>query len=326
MKDTIDKTVLKLRLEERCHEVAIHLLGPPNTNLSNQSQMRWGNYGSTSMKLGPEARGIWQDFELGYGGDIFQLIQTQLNLDFRETLRWAADFLGERTQESLTASLPGQAVRTQGNDTKPSQRIKTALDMWRNAVKPANTLVEAYLRNRGCWNNFLEDGSAIRFNPTTYMSGQVVPAMIALIRDAGNGENIGIHRTHLCQKTHNKGALGKQMLGRAKNGVVRLRAGGEGKGILLGEGIESTLSAICLPVASAGYVYATLSAGGMSASQCIPGIGNVTIVADNDDIGIAAAKNCADRYYQAGVPYRILAPPLQFNDFNDYSRNMTPPA
>lgn len=86
-------------------------------------------------------------------------------------------------------------------------------------------------------------------------------------------------------------------------------------GLSIGEGIET-----CLAMAHAFTpVWACLDAGNLAAFPVLAGIGSLTIAADNDDAGRAAAKACAERWADAGPQVRVVMAP-QHNDLNDLVR------
>jgi hypothetical protein len=99
------------------------------------------------------------------------------------------------------------------------------------------------------------------------------------------------------------------MLGRAAGAAIKLCPDDEVTlGLGLVEGIETGLAVISLgwrPIWAAG------SAGGMAQFPVLSGIEELTIFADNDKNGVGqrAAKQCAERWRDAGclVTIRTLA-------------------
>jgi hypothetical protein len=98
-----------------------------------------------------------------------------------------------------------------------------------------------------------------------------------------------------------------------KGGVVRL--GPLGEPLLVGEGIESVLSAVQLYDHPNGW--GTLSATGLRTLELPPEIRNIVIAADNDDAGIDAALVAYGHWSDERRTVRILIPPDGDNDFND---------
>lgn len=191
-------------------------------------------------------------------------------------------------------------------------RRERALEIWKKAVPVSGTLVEAYLRYRGITN---AAPSSIRFHERLWHSpsASAWPAMVTLITDALSNEAIGIHRTFLDFDGQGKApvAPSKMMLGSATGGVVRL---GEALDeVMVGEGIET-----CLSVAQACGIptWAALSASGLKAVNLPPGITRLTILADGDPTGEAAAQAAAQRWRLTVRTVRIVRAPTG-RDFND---------
>jgi putative DNA primase/helicase len=100
--------------------------------------------------------------------------------------------------------------------------------------------------------------------------------------------------------------------------VVRLMPDEEVTGGLgIAEGIETALSVM----QGFGWrpVWAATSAGMIRSLPVLPGIEALTIFADADGAGMAAATACAARWKDAGAEARIVAAPAG-QDFNDALR------
>jgi phage/plasmid primase-like uncharacterized protein len=141
--------------------------------------------------------------------------------------------------------------------------------------------------------------------------------VLALITDAVTGEPIGVHRTAIKDDGSGKrfGTDSKRMLGVARRGAVRLHAASEHLGIA--EGIETALSAMQVFKTP---VWATLSSGGIASFPILPGIKLLTVFADHDQPGIAAAATCCRRYNAAGIDAEIRHPSKPGTDWNDFVR------
>jgi hypothetical protein len=85
-------------------------------------------------------------------------------------------------------------------------------------------------------------------------------------------------------------------------------------GLLVGEGIETSLSA----ARGFGLAWATVDAGNLAAFPALGGIESLTIVEDHDAAGIAAAAACAERWLAAGAEVRMWRSPTPGADFNDH--------
>ena len=101
--------------------------------------------------------------------------------------------------------------------------------------------------------------------------------MVALVRDAITDEPIGIHRTAL---TADGRKLDRpKLLGPTGGGAIKLSPlMGAGSELLIGEGIETTLSASILGFGSPAW--SVIDAGGITRFPALPGIKRLTIAVD----------------------------------------------
>jgi hypothetical protein len=72
--------------------------------LHGRGQAFWRSGDGFSVSLNPE-KGLWHDFVSGTGGDIVALVQTVRQCDFRQAVRWLADFAGM----SVPSAVPHRA-------------------------------------------------------------------------------------------------------------------------------------------------------------------------------------------------------------------------
>ena len=137
--------------------------------------------------------------------------------------------------------------------------------------------------------------------------------MVALVSRGSDNEQLAIHRTFLARDGSGKAPINpqKMMLGPCGGGAVRL---GEPSNILMvGEGIETSLAAM---QATGDPAWAALSTSGLKALNLPENVGEVIVLADGDDFGEAAARECALRWQREGRRVRIARPP-RGQDFND---------
>jgi putative DNA primase/helicase len=149
-----------------------------------------------------------------------------------------------------------------------------------------------------------------------HRSGGGWPAMVALVTRGSDGTPLAIHRTFLARDGGAKAPVDpqKMMLGPCRGGAVRL--GDPTDLLMVGEGIETCLSAM---QASGHPAWAALSAPGMRSLDLPKDVHNVIVLADGDDAGEAAARDSAWRWRREGLRVRIARPP-QGMDFNDMLR------
>ena len=108
------------------------------------------------------------------------------------------------------------------------------------------------------------------------------------------------------------------MLGPCRGGAVRL--GETGELLMVGEGIETSLAAM---QATGNRAWAALSTSGLRALDLPGSVCEVIVLADGDDPGEAAARECAQRWMRQGRRVRIARPPRGM-DFNDVLLGRTP--
>ena len=192
-------------------------------------------------------------------------------------------------------------------EVEEARKAETARSIWMKAVPAAGSPVETYLASRGLQ---LPPEAPFRFHPSCPRRQERLPAMLAMMTDAVTGEPCGLHRTYLRPDGSGKANVSpaKMMLGAA--GVIRLApddAVTNGLGIC--EGIENGL-AIMQRVGWA-PVWACGSAGGIGKLPVLAGIEALSIFADADDkgAGLAAARECAERWTAAGRHVTIHRPP-----------------
>jgi hypothetical protein len=191
------------------------------------------------------------------------------------------------------------------------ERLKQAMRIWNSAAAAPGTLVETYLRSRGIQ---LSLPSRLRFNPALrHPGGETWPAMVALVTRGSDNAPIGVHRTFLARDGVGKAPVdpSKMMLGLCGGGAVRL-APAEST-LLVGEGIETCLSAM---QATGIPTWAALSTSGLRILELPTTIVKITVLADGDEAGEEAARSCAWRWRCEGREVRIARPP-EGMDFND---------
>ena len=137
--------------------------------------------------------------------------------------------------------------------------------------------------------------------------------MIALVTRGTDSAPIGIHRTYLSRDGARKASVdpAKMMLGLCRGGVVRL--GEPGNVLMVGEGIETCLAAFH---ATGRPTWSALSTSGLRSLDLPDNVRDVIVLADGDNPGEAAARDCARRWKLEGRRVRIARPP-QGLDFND---------
>ena len=316
-------------LNADCERVSLHLFGRPNQRLSNNREWRWGKHGRSRLHVTGPKRGKWNDFAAGDYGDMLDLVSRELGLDKHGTVDWARDWLGGDIGDyprCPTVPAPrerdsGTAVKIDDPDVERRRRQDQALAIWKEARPVTSTLAETHLiRERGLpLPPEILAADAFRFHPRLYFDGMYVPGLVALMRDPASTGPIGIQRTFL---TADGKKIERRMLGSA--GVVMLSPSEDVTYDLgLAEGMENGLAVMTI----GGWrpVWAAMSAGALRNFPVLSGIDALTIFCDPEQIGIEAARACAERWVNADKPndrkeVTIVAPPKIERDWNDELR------
>ena len=218
-----------------------------------------------------------------------------------------------------TRSLPPEADRSpSGPDRDVMKRTEIALIPWRDSHLAEATLVETYLHTRGL---VIPVPLSIRFHAgLRHPSGGIWPSMVALVTRGVDAQPIGIHRTYLARNGSGKAPVepAKMMLGPCRGGVVRLSQ--PAGPLLVGEGIETCLAAM---QASGHAAWAALSTSGLLTLELPQDMRDVIVLADGDEAGELAARDCARRWNRQGRRVRIARPPWGM-DFNDLLMRRAP--
>jgi phage/plasmid primase-like uncharacterized protein len=199
-------------------------------------------------------------------------------------------------------------ARSNGSDV---DRSNAALAIWKSAQPARGTLADTYLASRSI---DLLPPDSLRFHVgLRHPSGNIWPAIIALVTSGATGVPIGIHRTFLARDGRGKALVepAKMMLGPCRGGAVRLAPVRDQ--LMIAEGLETALSAM---QATGLATWAALSTSGLRALELPADVRNVVVLADGDEAGEAAAQEAARRWNNQGRRVRIARPPrgLDFND------------
>ena len=223
---------------------------------------------------------------------------------------------------AILAELRRRALLPEGMPAPPMQRAPqpvrdwsgTAQALWDRGAPIAGSLAERYLAARGCP---LPPGDALRcleagaFGP--------LPCLMAQVTDVVTARPITLHFTRLKADGTAKAEVARPKLllsgHRKGGGCIRLVDDAEVTlGLGVAEGIETALSVVAFGWAP---VWATVDAGNLSNFPLLDGIEALTVFADHDPAGLAAARACTARWHAAGRDARILAPTAAGFDFAD---------
>jgi hypothetical protein len=203
--------------------------------------------------------------------------------------RWSG---GWRNNSSATGPRPIPRTAAQ----PPAEWSANAEVIWQRTEPLRGTAGEAYLRYRGCL--LPPDDGDLRFLPPR---DDHPPALCARITDAADARPLSLHFTRLRHDGSGKAGTGtdKVLLAghRKAGGVIRLWPDeAVTHGLVISEGIETALAA----AHDFQPVWACVDAGNLSKFPVLAGIDSLTLFADADAAGLAAARACAARWAGAG--------------------------
>jgi hypothetical protein len=199
-------------------------------------------------------------------GDGISLVEAVLGLDFQKALAW---LVGERNDVVDPAELARRRQRAEDTrrqrEAEEARRRQAAIErarrIWNTGIAIAGSPVEGYLARRGLA-AYTPEFDVIRYVPDLpYMlevGGGLVkhlhsgPAMVAAIVNAA-GVVAAVHQTWI-DLSQPKGKLkiahdgaplpAKKVVGSKKGGAIRLRRSQGDRTIVMGEGIETTATAL----------------------------------------------------------------------------------
>lgn len=206
--------------------------------------------------------------------------------------------------------------RTERNpDWNKLDRIRALID---RSEPIRGTIGEKYLISRSIElrpPGGLFDDNTLRYVPDCWHwpSESKLPCMIGVITNAATNEIQAVHQTFL--KADGSGYIDKKnkhrlFFGPTLGGVIRLTADEDvSTGLCIAEGIETAFSGLM-----AGYpTWVVLWDGGISKFPLLDCVESLTILTDNDEAGMKAARKCAERW--CGREVRIV--PAPYGDWNN---------
>ena len=234
-------------------------------------------------------------------------------LPFNETLR--------RQRSCAERAAEAERRRAESDAAEEAERLlrrNIAAQIWESSGPLSGSIGERYFCLRGL------DAAAfkeLRFHPRLehWFGGGCMPAVVAQVTSYA-GEFLGVHATFLTEDGAANKALGdkrKLMLGAVRGGGVRFGLPLSEEAYVVGEGIESTLSAMRLWGLSSGC--AALSAPGLENLLLPADVTRIVIAADNDVNlrGQAAARRARRRWQAEGRQVRVRMPKAPGYDYND---------
>lgn len=242
-------------------------------------------------------RGVFNCRHCG-GGDGIKLVQHVLGCDFRAAQDWlvgAADVqVDPAEQERRRKKRQQQKEQAERDATKRrDDAIRAARVIWQAGGPIDGSPVEAYLARRGIPRGMVPGPlQCLRYHPDLpYMvqgdggHGWVEvwrgPAMLAAMQSP-DGRFSGVHRTWLDLSQpkgkaviHHKGEAckTKKTLGSKKGAAIRLVQRGTVPVMVMGEGIETTLTATIAGMFAGAWYWAGIDLGNMAGRRVLTGKG-----------------------------------------------------
>jgi putative DNA primase/helicase len=209
---------------------------------------------------------------------------------------------------------PGE--RAEHHTRKAAQHIECALRGWKRSRD--GRALKSYMRGRGI---VLDPPPALRFAPRCWHkpTDSYMPAMLAKIVGT-DGQFQALDRTFLSPNASRKAAVPKEQqrmsLGPTRGGVVRLAEFDPDRALIIGEGIESTLSLMALRNLPG---WAAVSTSVLKHLVLPSAVQRVLVAVDNDRAGQGerAARAAGQRWVAEGREVRLTIPPRVGDDWND---------
>ena len=243
--------------------------GEHNRKLSTRKEMRWGAKGSFSLAIAGSREGLWFDHEIGRGGDIIEFIKIERGCSFVDALDHAAQYVselrnGHHSSRPASRPAPRQTVDDDGDDEK---RIEQALAIWCDArplTRDDRREISALTLHRG----------ARRGARGSEISSALSLGDRNALRDGRAGPR---HHHRRADRHPPHGIDGRRQqdrrpkaLGLKGGGAIKLSPlMGAGSELLIGEGIETTLSASILGFGSPAW--SVIDAGEIAKFPALPG-------------------------------------------------------
>ncbi len=264
---------------------------------------------------GGRKAGAWVDYASGEYGDLIDLLHERLgSVTLKETLREAQSFLGD----APCPTTPRDARNAERPDAASAKRIARARKLFAAGTPVLGTLAATYLQGRG----ITRLGPALRYHPRVFLrrgedgsdTPQSSPALLAKITD-NRGQVTGCARFYLDPSTGGLAEIEnpKRILGQLLGHAIRYWSGTACSDLIVGEGLENTLSVgTALPEFD---LASCLTATHLGLFIPPSGIKRIWIARDNDEPGLNASMRLRNQLESRGIACGDLVPAM--GDFND---------
>lgn len=229
----------------------------------------------------------------GAAGDQIRLVEFVLGLTFPAALDWLCGPVQQLTAEQRAAQERQADEHRRQREAEADKYRKAAIDkarrIWEEGQEPEGTLVRSYLERRGIPKHLFPFPKSIRFHPAlsywhgeghSYVQLYKGPAMLAAVQGPDHRFR-AVHQTWIDleqpkgklvlpnKKEPGKFLPSKKVDGVKKGGAIRLRERPlSGDAMIMGEGIETTLSALIADTSGAAF-WCGVDLGNMSGQRMI---------------------------------------------------------
>jgi CHC2 zinc finger/Toprim domain len=239
----------------------------------------------------------------GRSGDVIAFVQHVDAVDFKTAVVTLAG-----TDRPIATKPMASTTPTAKHDDS-DDNSERALAIWCEAVPITNSPAELYLARRGLkWED--RTGRALRFHPRCPFGPDRYPCLVSLYRTISGDDAVAIGRTALAPGGQH---IGRKTLGPVMGAAVKLYSDDfVEQGLVIGEGLETTIAGIMLGFAPA---WSVGSAGAIRQFPLLGGVDCLTVLVDADEpdrngrkAGPDAAAECSERWTAAGCEVRRVVP------------------
>jgi hypothetical protein len=198
------------------------------------------------------------------------------------------------------------------------EKLQRVFQIWEEGSSVPGTPVETYLRSRSITTLPPNVDEVLRWHPSCPFGNSRAGCMLALFRDVESNQTVALHRTNLATRE-------RRALGSIKGTAIKLWPGPEDGRLVVGEGIETVLSAAAVPWREPLFpAWAATVAFNIRKLPVVPGAERLIILVDNDQSGAgqSAAAECRRRWVGSGRGVARLTPLQSGEDFNDVAKRV----
>ncbi|MEI8321192.1 MAG: AAA family ATPase [Alphaproteobacteria bacterium] len=307
-------------LKKNVKSFALHLLGKPDSQYSTRTELCFKT--SNGKTFVNTETGLWYDFKTSEGGNLFALIQRERGGEFKDSLAYAASYLGygsdsltskpQELSQPIDSSVSDREIMA-GN-LKDIEKVKKAQSFYEKTQSVTGTLGEKYLQDHRSIQGPLPGD--VRFINKIYNSETKteLPALVSFMRNKA-GDITGYQTIYL-DETGQKADLSivKRSQGLLKGSFVEVQKG-EGP-VYLAEGLETALS-----LKESGLQGTILAGLGISNLKNYEGdIKDVIICADHDEVNSITHQTLEKTQHilqEKGYSVNTIYPKEEGRDFND---------